>query len=43
MYSARTIADRLTLLDKGNVVIDGSFEELKNSDIEFVKEFLKHS
>lgn len=43
MHSARTIADRLTLLDKGNVVIDGSFEDLKNSDIEFVREFLKHS
>jgi phospholipid/cholesterol/gamma-HCH transport system ATP-binding protein len=43
MHSARTIADRLTLLDKGNVVIDGSFEELQNSDIEFVREFLKHS
>jgi phospholipid/cholesterol/gamma-HCH transport system ATP-binding protein len=43
MYSARTIADRLTLLDKGRVVIDGSFEELKSSDIEFVREFLKHS
>jgi phospholipid/cholesterol/gamma-HCH transport system ATP-binding protein len=43
MHSARTIADRLTLLDKGNVVIDGNFEELKSSDIEFVREFLKHS
>ena len=43
MHSARTIADRLTLLNKGCVVIDGSFEELKNSDIEFVREFLKHS
>jgi phospholipid/cholesterol/gamma-HCH transport system ATP-binding protein len=43
MYSARTIADRLTLLDKGRVVIDGSFEELKKSDIPFVQEFLKHS
>lgn len=43
MHSARTIADRLTLLDKGSVVIDGSFEDLKNSDIEFVREFLKHS
>jgi len=43
MHSARTIADRLTLLNKGSVVIDGSFEELQNSDIEFVREFLKHS
>jgi phospholipid/cholesterol/gamma-HCH transport system ATP-binding protein len=43
MYSARTIADRLTLLDKGCVVIEGSFEDLKKSDIPFAKEFLKHS
>ncbi len=43
MHSARTIADRLTLLNKGCVVIDGSFEELQNSDDDFVREFLKHS
>lgn len=43
MHSARTIADRLTLLNKGCVVIDGSFDELQNSDDEFVREFLKHS
>ena len=43
IHSARTIADRLTLLDKGCVVMDGSFEELKSSDNEFVREFLKHS
>jgi phospholipid/cholesterol/gamma-HCH transport system ATP-binding protein len=43
MHSARAIADRLTLLNKGCVVIDGSFEELQNSENELVKEFLKHS
>ena len=43
LYSAKTIADRLALLDNGKVLIDGSFEELQKSDIEFVKEFLKHS
>jgi phospholipid/cholesterol/gamma-HCH transport system ATP-binding protein len=43
LHSAKTIADRLALLDQGNVVIEGSFEELRNSEIEFVKEFLKHS
>jgi phospholipid/cholesterol/gamma-HCH transport system ATP-binding protein len=43
LHSAKTIADRLALLDKGNVVIEGSFEELQKSDNEFVKEFLKHS
>ena len=43
LHSAKTIADRLALLNEGNVVIEGSFEELQRSDIEFVREFLKHS
>src|SRR5271167_1048746 len=43
LHSAKTIADRLALLNEGNVVIDGSFEELQKSDIEFVREFLRHS
>ena len=43
LHSAKTIADRLALLDQGQVVIEGSFPELQKSDIEFVQEFLKHS
>jgi phospholipid/cholesterol/gamma-HCH transport system ATP-binding protein len=43
LHSAKTIADRLALLNQGNVVIEGSFEELQKSDIEFVREFLKYS
>jgi len=43
LHSARTIANRLALLDKGKVVIEGSFEDLQRSDIGFVKEFLKQS
>ena len=43
LHSARTIANRLALLDLGNVVIEGSFEDLQESDIEFVKDFLKLS
>jgi phospholipid/cholesterol/gamma-HCH transport system ATP-binding protein len=43
LHSAKTIADRLALLNEGNVVIEGSFEELQESDIHFVREFLKHS
>jgi phospholipid/cholesterol/gamma-HCH transport system ATP-binding protein len=43
LHSAKTIANRLALLDKGNVVIDGSFEELQQSDIGFVKQFLNQS
>jgi len=43
LHSAKAIADRLALLNEGKVVIEGSFEELQNSDIEFVRELLKHS
>ena len=43
MHSARTIADRLAILDKGNVVIEGTFDDLQQSEIGFVKEFLKLS
>jgi phospholipid/cholesterol/gamma-HCH transport system ATP-binding protein len=43
LHSAKTIADRLALLNKGDVVIQGSFEELQKSEDEFVREFLKQS
>ena len=43
LHSAKTIAGRLALLNEGDVVIQGNFEELQSSDIEFVREFLKHS
>ena len=43
LHSAKTIADRLALLDQGSVVIEGSFEDLQKSEIEFVREFLRQS
>ncbi|MGA2435168.1 MAG: ATP-binding cassette domain-containing protein, partial [Bryobacteraceae bacterium] len=43
LHSAKTIADRLALLSEGNVVIEGTFEDLRNSDIECVMDFLKDS
>ena len=43
LHSARTIANSLALLDQGNVVIEGTFEDLQESGIGFVKEFLKQS
>jgi phospholipid/cholesterol/gamma-HCH transport system ATP-binding protein len=43
LHSARTIANRLALLDQGNVVIEGTFEDLQQSDIGFVENFLKLS
>jgi phospholipid/cholesterol/gamma-HCH transport system ATP-binding protein len=41
LHSARTIANRLALLDQGNVVIEGKYEDLQQSEIGLVKEFLK--
>jgi len=41
LHSAKTIANRLAILDQGNVVIEGTFEDLQRSEIAFVKEFLK--
>jgi phospholipid/cholesterol/gamma-HCH transport system ATP-binding protein len=41
LHSARTIADRLALLNEGDVVIEGRFEDLQQSEIGFAKEFLK--
>jgi phospholipid/cholesterol/gamma-HCH transport system ATP-binding protein len=43
LHSAKTIANRLALLDQGKVVIEGKFETLQHSDIAFVKEFLNQS
>jgi phospholipid/cholesterol/gamma-HCH transport system ATP-binding protein len=43
LHSARTIANSLALLDQGSVVIEGKFEDLQQSDIGFVKEFLQKS
>ena len=43
LHSARTIANRLALLDQGNVVIEGTFEDLQQSEIGFVEDFLKLS
>src|SRR6202790_3162320 len=41
LQSARTIANRLALLNKGKVVIEGSFGELAERDDDFVSEFFK--
>ena len=43
LHSAKMIANSLALLDQGKVVIEGRFEDLQQSDIGFVKEFLKQS
>ena len=41
LQSAKTIADRVALLDKGKVVMEGSFRELAESKDDLVREFFK--
>lgn len=40
MVSAKTIATRIALMDKGKVVIEGTFDDLQKSGQEFVSQFL---
>jgi phospholipid/cholesterol/gamma-HCH transport system ATP-binding protein len=40
MHSVRCFSDRAVLLDKGKVIIDGSFEDLRDSKDSLVAEFL---
>lgn len=42
LFSAKMISNRLALLDQGNVVIEGTFDDLQQSGVQFVKEFLQH-
>jgi phospholipid/cholesterol/gamma-HCH transport system ATP-binding protein len=41
LRSAKAIADRLALLDKGKVVMEGSFQDLAESEDDFVREFFR--
>jgi phospholipid/cholesterol/gamma-HCH transport system ATP-binding protein len=41
LLSAKTIADRIALLHEGNVLIEGTFQDLSKSDDKFVLEFMK--
>jgi phospholipid/cholesterol/gamma-HCH transport system ATP-binding protein len=41
LHSAKVIADRVALLDKGKMVKEGTFEELAESNDDFVREFFK--
>jgi phospholipid/cholesterol/gamma-HCH transport system ATP-binding protein len=41
LQSAKIIADRLAILHEGNVLIEGSFQDLEKSDNKFVTEFMK--
>jgi len=41
VHGAKTFSDRLTLMDKGSIVAEGTFEDLQKSRDKFVIQFLK--
>jgi len=43
LHSARKISNRLALLHKGNIVMEGTFEELKRSRDSFVLQFMREA
>ena len=42
IHGAKTFSDRLTLMDKGSIVTEGTFEDLQKSKDKFVVQFLKN-
>ena len=43
LHGAKAISNRLALLHQGNVLISGTFEDLKKSQDKFVTQFLKQA
>ena len=43
LHGARTVSDRLALMDHGNILIQGTFEDLQKSRDKFVAQFLSGS
>jgi len=41
LHGAKTMADRLALLHEGNILIEGTFEDLRHSEDQFVSKFLR--
>jgi phospholipid/cholesterol/gamma-HCH transport system ATP-binding protein len=41
LHGAKTVSDRLALIREGDILIEGSFQDLRNSDDPFVAQFLR--
>jgi phospholipid/cholesterol/gamma-HCH transport system ATP-binding protein len=41
LHGAKTISDRLALIHEGDILVEGSFDDLQKSDNEFVSQFLR--
>jgi phospholipid/cholesterol/gamma-HCH transport system ATP-binding protein len=42
LHGAQTVADRLALIHEGKILIQGTFDQLQQSDEPFVREFLRN-
>jgi phospholipid/cholesterol/gamma-HCH transport system ATP-binding protein len=42
LHGAKTVSDRVALLHEGNIVMQGTFEDLQASDDPFVSRFMRH-
>jgi phospholipid/cholesterol/gamma-HCH transport system ATP-binding protein len=43
LHGAKTVSDRLALIHEGDILIEGSFDDLRKSDDAFVSQFLRES
>jgi phospholipid/cholesterol/gamma-HCH transport system ATP-binding protein len=43
MRSVKTVADRIAMLDEGSIIIDGTFEDLQQSDHPVISKFMQES
>ena len=41
LHGAKTVSDRMALIHEGDIVIEGTFDELRKSDDPFVSRFLR--
>jgi phospholipid/cholesterol/gamma-HCH transport system ATP-binding protein len=41
LHGAQTVSDRVALIHEGDILIEGSFDDLRNSDDKFVSQFLR--
>ena len=43
LHSAKAISDRVALLHEGDILIEGTFDDLQKSEDSFVSQFLSQS
>jgi len=43
VHSAKTVSDRLAFLNEGNIIAEGGFQELQQSEDKLISQFFEHS